>query len=254
MKTSVLLSILTAAACSMSALAQNEAKPAGPKPFKIEDQRKSIGDAKKAAEEARAKLDPNDPMVKYGTPGVNHKHMEPFVGEWDGEIKMWFAPGTEPQTSTTKAVIRLDMDGRYLRANYTGDVQGLPFRGQSVWGYNNLRNEYESTWIDNMSSGITFSTGKSDGAGKVFTFNGEADDPMASKKVKQREVTTLVDSDSWKMEVYRPGPDGKEFKSMQIDFKRSSGTLKRGGRAVPGAKAPIKDADKPATPAPAAPK
>lgn len=252
MKASTLLSALVAGVLALPCLAQNDAKQPPKQNIKLIQPKKPQEAPAKKPEDAKPKADPDDPMTKYGTPGNQHLKLEAFIGEWEGQLKMWGAPGAEPQTSKTKATIRMDMDGRYLRANHTGEFEGAPFRGQSVWGYNNLRKQYESTWIDSMSTGIMFSTGQADAAGRVFTFTGEADDPMSGKTVKEREVATVIDDDTWKLEAFRPGTDGKEARTMEIVFKRIAGTRKPGPGAIHAR--PAKDGDKQATPTPAAPK
>ncbi len=263
MKASIALTVVAAACLSVGALAQNEQKSGvTPKSFKLQDQLKANEEAKKAQEATRKAIE-NDPAMKkwveYSTPGEPQKRMEALVGQWDGEVTMWMAPGAPEQTSTTKATIKMELGGRYLRATHEGVFMGLPFNGTSVWGYNNLRKEYESTWIDNMGTGIMYSTGQCDSTGKVFTFTGEADDFDTGKKVKERSVTTVAGADSWKMEMFRPGPDGKEYKTMEINYHRlgtaAGGGLKRSGQApAAGKKDPVKDTDKPATPQPTAPK
>lgn len=45
-------------------------------------------------------------------------------------------------------------------------------------------------------------------------------DPAIGKEVDIREVFTIVDNDNQVMEMYGKGYDGKEFKTMQINYKR----------------------------------
>ncbi len=261
MKPQIIISLAAGLCLGAGALAQEAPKKgATVRPFKIQEQQQAAKQAQKeaeqAAEEARKALEADPEMKKWleaGSPGEHHEHMSALVGQWVGTFKMWDAPGAPEQTSETRATVRMDMNGRYLRATHESEFMGMPFRGQAIWGYNNLRKQYESIWIDNMSTGIAFSTGTCDRAGKVFTFTGEVDDPMSGKKVRQREVTTVLDSNSWKLEMYKPGPDGKEFKTFEVTY-RSTGQAPAQAQRRAGRAAPVQDGDETKTPSPSSPK
>jgi hypothetical protein len=62
--------------------------------------------------------------------------------------------------------------------------------------------------------------GTADASGKVFTYFGETPDPPAGKYVKSRAVVTIIDSNTRKFESFGPGPDGKEFKMMEMLYTR----------------------------------
>ncbi len=45
-------------------------------------------------------------------------------------------------------------------------------------------------------------------------------DPMTGKASYMRSEVTWMDANTFKNEMYGPGPDGKEFKRMEIVAKR----------------------------------
>lgn len=105
--------------------------------------------------------------------------------------------------------------------NITGELAGAPFHGMSIFGYDNLRQEYVAFWIDEMSTTFMFSTGKSDESGKVFTFEGNYDDVMTGNKDKKfKTVSRILSDDKNVYESYDIGPDGKEFKSLEVTYTR----------------------------------
>jgi hypothetical protein len=67
---------------------------------------------------------------------------------------------------------------------------------------------------------MLISTGSVDATGKLMTFTGEWDDAMAGKKSTMREVFRIVDNDKHVMEMFMPGPDGKEFRNLEITYTR----------------------------------
>jgi hypothetical protein len=97
---------------------------------------------------------------------------------------------------------------------------GMPFEGRGTMAYDNLQKHYVSTWIDNMGTGIMIANGACDGKG-TWNMSGESPDPMTGKMIKTRSVMKLVDDNTFVMEMYMPGADGKETKMMEITGKRA---------------------------------
>ena len=163
-------------------------------------------------------------MEAAGKPGAAQEKLAQFVGQWEATVKWRMGPDAPWTESPGSSSNQMWYEGRYLHSSFSSDMQGMPFKGTSVMGYNNMTREYEATWIDNMSTGIMFMTGKADAAGKVFTFTGESADPMQpGKKKRMREVTTFNSADKHTSEFYEAGPNGKEYNSMTIVYTRKGG-------------------------------
>ena len=71
-----------------------------------------------------------------------------------------------------------------------------------------------------MGTGIMVMRGNYDEASKTIKMEGKVTDPMTKKTKKVREVITVIDPNTQKVEMYDMTPDGKEFKSMEIMLKR----------------------------------
>ncbi len=112
------------------------------------------------------------------------------------------------------------MGGRYLVDKTRGSFEGQPFEGMGTTGYDNSLKKYLATWIDNMGTGIMVGEGDYDPEKKQWTYQTKGTDPIAGKSIKMRSIERIVDSNKWVMESYRPGPDGKEFKTMEITYQR----------------------------------
>lgn len=169
------------------------------------------------------KAQSDDEMKKwteYMTPGKMHKLFSGWDGQWNGEITMWMAPGAPPSQSKGTLINKTIMDGRYQIGTHTGDFNGMPFEGMSILAYDNAKNIFESTWIDNMGTGIMHLKGTFDEKKQVLTLSGFMTDPMTGKDTKVKETFTVKDNDSHTMEMFMEGPDGKEFRTMEIIYKR----------------------------------
>jgi hypothetical protein len=164
-------------------------------------------------------------MMKAMMPGAQHEKMMKMVGEWEGTMKAWMVPGMPPTESIMKNKALSVMGGRYMETHITGDFdmggQKLPFEGKGTYAYNNIRKAYEATWIDNMGTGIMMGVGEESKDGKSIVWNFKFFDPMSGKESWMREVDTMMDDNTHKLEMYGPGPDGKEFKMMEIVSKRT---------------------------------
>jgi hypothetical protein len=160
-------------------------------------------------------------MIAYGTPGPAHEILSPKVGKWDLTIKMLQPDGQSDGMSQAKSEVEWIFDGRFLEETTEGSFAGMPFHGRGLTGYDNYKETYVSTWIDNFSTGVMTSQGSWNAATKTFTHTGEMPDFMTGTYVASRTTDTMIDADHWTMKMYQPGPDGKEYMSMQIDYARA---------------------------------
>jgi hypothetical protein len=161
-------------------------------------------------------------MMDYGTPGKMHQLLASWNGTWTGETTMWDYDGAAPQKSTGTEVNTMIMGGKYQSSKHTGDMMGMPFEGMSITAYDNATKQFVATWIDTWSTGILTMTGNWDEASKTLTLSGKCPDVCRpGKECEMREVFTVVDENTHKMEMY--GADrktGKEYKVMEINMKR----------------------------------
>ena len=157
--------------------------------------------------------------VDYATPGNPHKMMADEVGTWNCDMTFWMEPNGKPEKATSTAHIKMVLGGRYQEANYSGTMMGQPFEGKSTLAYNNASKEYTTTFIDNMGTGMMVAIGKYDEATKSMELKGDMVNPVNGKKTPYREIYTIVDARTRKMEMFDV-KDGEEFKSMEIIMKK----------------------------------
>ena len=184
------------------------------------------------ASESTAPHDMNDPammakMMELAKLGENHKILADLAGTWNYTVKMWMDPSAPPQESKGKAVRKAIMGGRFYTGEFTGKMEmpgadGKPtvmaFEGRSIEGYDNVKQKFISTWMDNMGTGIMMAEGTYDEATKTFTYNAEFE-MMPGMKTKVREVIKVVDKDHHTFEWYEDR-GGKEVKTMEISYTR----------------------------------
>ncbi len=172
-------------------------------------------------------------MAKYGEPSVEHEMLAKREGQWNASTKFWTDPSGPPQVHEGESTIQMIMDGRYLLQQYTMSFNGMSFEGIGLTAYDRMKGEYQTIWIDNMGTGIMWATGKEKNG--EFVYKGDTPDMMAGKYVPDRTVERMVNDDTIVFEVYTPGPDGKEFKSMEIIYTRADQGALGGQLGAPGA-------------------
>lgn len=159
-------------------------------------------------------------MTKYATPGDHHKHLEWMVGTWTTKSTFWMAPDGPPMESAGKARHSSILGGRFVRVTYEGDFSGQPFTGEGTVGYDKFKNKYVESWQDNFGTMMLYATGECDGQGKVRIMRGDVDDLMAGKPSWFREVYRFDGPDRYALEMWGPGPDGKEFRMFEMVHTR----------------------------------
>lgn len=161
-------------------------------------------------------------MMDYATPGEMHKMLAASNGTWKTDITMWDHAGAPAVKSTGTAVSTMIMGGRYQSSKHTGNMMGMPFEGQSITSYDNAKKKFVSSWIDNWGTGIMMMEGNWDAVTKTMTMAGTMPDICRpGKECAMREIFTMVDNNTQKMEMYGPDPKtGKEFKTMEIILTR----------------------------------
>jgi len=175
-----------------------------------------------ASSDAQAKAKAEmDAYMKLIQPGEHHKHLGNLNGRWKTTGQM-MNPGQPPIAMSGTMEASWILGGRYLQEVHTGNFMGQAFEGRSLDGYDNMAHQYFSTWVDNMGTGVMVFRGSCDDPCKVLTETAEGPDPMTGKVVKTKSVTTFVDPDTYRFEMYTVGaaPDGKDTKVMEMVAKR----------------------------------
>jgi hypothetical protein len=171
---------------------------------------------------AAPKTDPAmEQAMKMGAPGANHQVLSPLAGKFTATARMWMKPGEAPQESTGATENAWILGGRFLQSIYKGQAMGQSFEGIGTLGYDNLKQKYESVWIDSMMTGTMYASGTYDATTKTVKISGTFSCPMTGKTDEwMRSDWTIQDEDTNIYTSYSKDATGAEFKSMEIVYKR----------------------------------
>jgi hypothetical protein len=157
--------------------------------------------------------------MDYSTPGPMQKMLASQNGNWHESLVFWMAPGAPETKAESDCNNHMILGDRYQESTHRGMMMNMPFEGRSIIGYDNAKKMFQSSWIDNMGTGILFCEGAYDEATKSVTFRGTSVDPSTGKTERVRQIMTFIDDRNQTMEMYMT-KDGKEYKSMFIKFTK----------------------------------
>lgn len=157
---------------------------------------------------------------QYGAPGAPHKGLARRVGTWKVQARFWMTPGSLPQISEGTSEISLIMDGRYVMERFEMKTSDGPFHGLGIVGYDNIKKRYQSIWVDAMSTGIMAAEGPGDPDARTIEYTGQEPDPVSHAYRPYRSVETQLDDNTRRLETFEASPDGKEFKAMELFYRR----------------------------------
>lgn len=168
--------------------------------------------------EAQKRFEDNSAVTDH------HKHLAKCEGEWDIASKFWMDPNAPAQEAKMQATAKMAMGGRYLIEKVSGEIDmgagPEKFEGMSTTGYDNYKKMYFSTWMDNNMTGMWEEWGTCSEGEKVLTMEGKNYDPWVGAERATKSVSTFIDANTRKFEMFQPGPDGKMFKQMELIYTR----------------------------------
>ncbi len=161
-------------------------------------------------------------MKEYSTPGPEHEILKAFEGEWNVSIRSWMKPGDKAETSTGTSSIKWTLDGRFLKQKFKSTWMGQNFEGIGFVGYDKLKKEYVSVWLDNMATGMYQASGQYNPKTRTLSDTGSASCPMTGEKNRAfRDEWKVLNKDNTVFSMYGQDAKGKEFKMMEIRYKRA---------------------------------
>ncbi|NUM71378.1 MAG: DUF1579 domain-containing protein [Ignavibacteriaceae bacterium] len=158
--------------------------------------------------------------MEFMTPGKQHQAMAEGAGKWNTTIKWWMDPKAEPAVTEGEVTAEMILGGRYLMEKHTSMMMGMPFEGMSLTGYDNTLGRFFSTWIDNMGTGIMYSTGTWNEEKKRIEWQGTMTDPMLKTEMPVKQYSWHDGKDKMVMEMYVIVPGG-EYKNMEVVMTRA---------------------------------
>jgi len=156
--------------------------------------------------------------MAYATPGEQHKMLAAQNGVWQEDIKMYMEDG-KVDSMKTVCTNTMALNGLFQKSSTKGSYMGAPFEGQGTLGYDNASKKWQSTWMDNMGSGMIYMEGSYDDRTKMLSLSGTHTDPVTGKETLMKQTMKMIDDKNQYIEMFDT-KDGKEVKTMEIRLSR----------------------------------
>ncbi len=155
-------------------------------------------------------------MQAAGTPGPAHKALAAFVGEWKAEVKTWCEPDGPPNVSQGTSKANWILNGHFLQAEFHGEMMGKPFTGQTLMGYDNIKETFNTVWVSDVQTSILTCEGKGEIGNKVITLEGISGCPGTGRKdVPIKTVFRVISPEKYVFEMFNDS-----VQSMEITYTR----------------------------------
>ena len=113
--------------------------------------------------------------TRLAMPGPKHKSLDPLVGDWSVEMKVWPVAGAQPIVSNSLTAKReWALGGRYLREEFQGTFAGNLSHRIAMLSYNNLEDRFELSTIDTFEPGQMWYASHGPGADGRISMHGES--------------------------------------------------------------------------------
>lgn len=159
--------------------------------------------------------------MKAVAPGKEHELLAKHEGEWNVVMKNRMAPDEPFMESHGVARFTMVLNGHALAEDFNGKMMDMDYHGYGMMGFDSFRKEWWQTWTDNMGTGMMLSRGKAGTDPKSPTLTGTMDNAMQNvKDIPMRSVYRFTSDKEFSMEMWTKGPDGKDFQTMDIQYRR----------------------------------
>jgi hypothetical protein len=138
-----------------------------------------------------------------------------MVGEWDGSFKIWMEADAAPMMSTGTISRKWVVGGRFLKEVVIATSDMGPFEGLGYLGYNNYDRQYQTVWMDSMSTGIYTETGTFHPDKKVLHTAGDHRDPATGRVVHSWGKMDMTNPDRHVYTGYATDPEGRTYKAFE---------------------------------------
>lgn len=158
--------------------------------------------------------------IAAAQPNQAHGILNKLVGKWKAACRYQQSLGEPVAETKARMTSRWILDGRFIEDHYLGTVAGKPLEGRGFTGYDNIRQQYVSIWVDNMSTGLMISHGYYNSNTQQLHFLGSYIDPVTKIEQRTESITSFINDDTIVYELFELSDSNQRFKTLEITYTR----------------------------------
>lgn len=159
--------------------------------------------------------------MKYSNPAAEHKALNDFAGKWKFTMTFWMENNGKAEKSTGTSNSKWVLGGRFLQQDVKSTTNGQKFEGLGFTGYDLLKKEYQTVWMDSMTTSMMLGAGTQEG--NTLTTKGTMSCGMTENPNRPyRTELVKISKNEHTFTMFSNDKEGKEFKTMEINYKRAN--------------------------------
>ena len=107
-----------------------------------------------------------------------------------------------------------------MQENFQGKIAGENYIGLGLIGYDNGSRNFKTVWADSLNTALTTSVGKYDPEQNSLQLESQVYDPLVSGVKTVYSRIKITSPDSYTFSMLDRSPEGREFKSLEMQYTR----------------------------------
>ena len=158
---------------------------------------------------------------KLTQPGEHHELLKRFLGKWNTESRLTMAGQATPAEQGSAEFSWL-VEGRWLQSKAEGRMMGMPLTSLLWMGYDNFKQSYVITMVNNLDTAMNHAEGDLTQDGKALVVYGTLDEYLTGEHDKMvKYVWRFLGDDEMVLEVHdlAIGETGTEV--IEVRYRRA---------------------------------